>query len=142
MSLILDHRNGVADDNRLENLRIVCPICDATLDTHCGKQLRKVRQALRCPRCEVEFVPKDGRQRCCSRACGQRWDRRGKAVPGLHRVQRPPYEQLCAEIAASGYEAVGRRFGVSGDAIRKWRRAYEAQQGADGAGEGAASTMP
>ncbi|MBA3840011.1 MAG: HNH endonuclease, partial [Thermoleophilaceae bacterium] len=31
MSLILDHVNGVSDDNRLENLRIVCPNCAATL---------------------------------------------------------------------------------------------------------------
>ena len=33
MSLILDHINGVPDDNRLENLRIVCPNCAATLWT-------------------------------------------------------------------------------------------------------------
>jgi hypothetical protein len=36
MALILDHVNGVATDNRLENLRIVCPNCAATLDTHLG----------------------------------------------------------------------------------------------------------
>jgi hypothetical protein len=36
MSLILDHINGVNNDNRIEN-RIVCPNCNATLDTHCGK---------------------------------------------------------------------------------------------------------
>lgn len=35
MSLILDHINGVHDDHRLDNLRIVCPNCNATLDTHC-----------------------------------------------------------------------------------------------------------
>jgi len=35
MSLILDHINGVNDDNRLDNLRIVCPNCNATLETHC-----------------------------------------------------------------------------------------------------------
>ena len=37
MTLILDHENGIHNDNRLENLRIVCPNCNATLDTHCGK---------------------------------------------------------------------------------------------------------
>jgi hypothetical protein len=34
MALILDHINGVATDNRLANLRIVCPNCAATFDTH------------------------------------------------------------------------------------------------------------
>lgn len=37
MSLILDHINGVNNDHRIENLRIVCPNCNATLPTHCGK---------------------------------------------------------------------------------------------------------
>ena len=33
MGLILDRVNGVRDDNRIDNLRIVCPNCAATLDT-------------------------------------------------------------------------------------------------------------
>jgi hypothetical protein len=41
MSLILDHINGDHYDNRIENLRIVCPNCNATLDTHCGKNKKK-----------------------------------------------------------------------------------------------------
>lgn len=35
MSLILDHINGINNDNRIKNLRIVCPNCNATLPTHC-----------------------------------------------------------------------------------------------------------
>jgi ribosomal protein S27AE len=35
LSLILDHKNGDPKDNRLENLRILCPNCNATLPTHC-----------------------------------------------------------------------------------------------------------
>ena len=35
MSLILDHINGVNNDSRIENLRILCPNCNATLPTHC-----------------------------------------------------------------------------------------------------------
>lgn len=35
MVLILDHINGVYDDHRLENLRMVCPNCNSQLDTYC-----------------------------------------------------------------------------------------------------------
>jgi len=42
ISLILDHINGVHNDNRLENLRILCPNCNAALETHCGKHKRYI----------------------------------------------------------------------------------------------------
>ena len=131
MALILDHVNGVRTDNRLENLRIVCPNCNATLDTHCGRNATLLVERA-CRHCGKPFRPNSAKQRYCSRYCGSRWDRRGRPHLSLRRVERPPYEQLLAGIAAMGYEAVGRKYGVSGNAIRKWRLAYErqAQEGA------------
>lgn len=133
MALVLDHINGVADDNRLENLRIVCPNCSATFDTHCGRKNRKEPVRRACLRCGVEFVPADSCQRYCSRECGRRWDRSGRARPSTRQVERPPYEQLLAEIAATSYSAVGRTYGVSDNAIRKWVRQYEQEREADSA---------
>jgi hypothetical protein len=134
LALILDHVNGVPDDNRLENLRIVCPNCAATFSTHCGRKNQLPVEARVCLRCGEAFDPKYASQRYCSSACGSRWDRRGRSIPGARRVQRPPYEQLMAEIEATSYSAVGRKYGVSDNAIRKWVRAYEREREDGGGG--------
>jgi len=47
MSLILDHINGIRTDHRLINLRIVCPNCNATLDTHGGKNTKEQRNKIK-----------------------------------------------------------------------------------------------
>jgi hypothetical protein len=131
MSLILDHINGVADDNQLANLRIVCPNCNATLDTHCGRNSAHPPIARSCLLCGTAFRPRSGRQRYCSRACGQRAPRGHGPRMALRRVERPPYAQLLAEIAELGYTGVGRRYGVSATTIRKWRLAYEREHALD-----------
>ena len=124
LALILDHINGVPDDHRLENLRIVCPNCAATLETHCGRKNRP--PARECALCETPFRSKVRGQRYCSRDCGQRvaWTNRRSR----RKVERPPYEQLVAEIEATSYCAVGRRYGVSDNAIRKWVRQYRRER--------------
>lgn len=42
ISLILDHIDGNRYNNELFNLRIVCPNCNASLDTHCGKNIKNI----------------------------------------------------------------------------------------------------
>lgn len=37
LSLVLDHINGVNNDNRLENLRFLCPNCNSLQETFCRK---------------------------------------------------------------------------------------------------------
>lgn len=124
ISLILDHINGVADDHRIENLRILCPNCAATLDTHCGRNLR--REPRVCELCHAGFQPNSSRQRYCSPTCRATAPRRSRSQsrPARRKVPRPPYEQLLAEVKADGFSATGRRHGVSDNAIRKWLLQY------------------
>jgi len=41
------------------------------------------------------------------------------------KVERPSYEQLLKEIKDTNYSAVGRKYGVSDNTIRKWIKYYE-----------------
>lgn len=127
MALILDHINGVGDDNRLENLRIVCPNCAATLDTHCGRKNRIPVTPRSCLHCGSEFTPKYPQHRYCSQTCGVHSKGSRDPHPERRKVERPPYHQLMAELAATSYSAVGRRYGVSDNAVRKWVRWYRAR---------------
>ena len=44
LTLILDHKNGHNHDDRLENLRWVCPNCNQQLDTTNGKNIIKLKE--------------------------------------------------------------------------------------------------
>ena len=128
------------DDNRLENLRIVCPNCAAGLDTHCGRKNVAPPEPARCRLCGREFVRRRTTQRYCSPACGATAPRPGNRRPRPERrkADRPPYEQLLAEVRALGFSAVGRRYGVSDHAIRKWVRQYERERAASSGADVAA----
>lgn len=104
MSLILDHKNGCWNDNRLENLRIVCPNCNATLDTHCGKQRSKLK--------------KENYRKIIN-------DKKIANYLSRRIVDRPEYQLLLKEVEEIGYTATGRKYGVSDNAIRKWLKVYE-----------------
>ena len=130
MALILDHINGVATDNRLENLRIVCSNCAATLDTHCGRNLPRAKVEIECARCGTRFDRVRPEQRYRSRACGTRYERARGPRPSAWKVDHPPpYEQLTRAVEETSYSAVGRKYGLSDNAIRKWLRAYERELG-------------
>jgi len=102
MSLILDHKNGINNDNRLKNLQIVCPNCNATLDTHCrGKRINKIKQ-------KKEKLPYDYKLSIKQR-----------------KVNRPLFNVLIDDINNLGYLSTGRKYGVSDNAIRKWKNFYE-----------------
>jgi hypothetical protein len=118
MSLILDHINGINNDNRLFNIRIVCPNCAATLETHCAKNIRKI-----CIVCGT--VLKYGETKYCSMDCYHK-DCRNKIINRINyrKVDRPPFNILKMDIENLGFRKTGKKYGVSDNSIRKWIKFY------------------
>ena len=109
LTLILDHINGINKDDRLENLRWVCPNCNQQLDTTNGKN--KIRKELKpvnvCIDCGAPISR--GAVRC-------------KKCSSKQQVTDIPVsrDQLKQDIRTMRFTDIGRKYGYSDNAIRKW----------------------
>ena len=106
ISLHLDHINGDRTDNRLPNLRILCPNCHSQTDTYCGKKNRK--EPKRCPDCGCAISRVSAFCRPCSLN---------------HRPQNVdiPTEELTRLVIEERmpFSRIGVKYGISGRAIAK-----------------------
>lgn len=109
MSLVLDHINGVRDDHRIENLRIVCPNCDATLPTFCGRNVPKKR-CIDCNR------PVGRRSARCSQCAAKI---RVQQNPQRNRAAWPADKELALLVFQLPVSTIAARLGVSGVAVKK-----------------------
>jgi Zn finger protein HypA/HybF involved in hydrogenase expression len=119
--LELHHIDGDKYNNNLENLMILCPNCHSFTDNFASKNLKSYREKMRTqPIIEEKKVRQTFR---CS--CGVEIKRRSKkctkcSQKSMRIVDRPEFEILLREVSEFGYSAIGRKYGVSDNAIRKW----------------------
>ena len=112
LTLILDHINGTNNDDRLENLRWVCPNCNQQLDTTGGKQshknIEKIEKKYYCSNCGIEIKTKDATLCPTCANIAQRI------------VERPNRNELKSLIRTKTFVDIGKQFGVSDNSIKKW----------------------
>jgi len=88
--LQLDHINGINNDNRLENLRLLCPNCHSQTDNFGGKNIK-------------------------SKPKSEKYKRKHKT-----KIVWPNKEELLNLLKDSSYVKVGKLLGVSDNAIKKY----------------------
>jgi hypothetical protein len=118
LSLEPDHINGINNDYRLVNLRLLCPNCHAISDTYCSKNRKSaIRVEKFCIRCNRQFF--DGRRdkNYCSNEC--------RYANSHHIKELDTYTEIKLEVKKNGYVATGKKHGVSDNAIRKWLKTFE-----------------
>lgn len=112
LTLILDHINGINNDNRLENLRWVCPNCNMQLPTT-NRRKAENKNIIKyyCIDCGAE-VSEKGVKRCI--ACNAKH----RTIP----LEEMPVtrEELKQMIRTMPFTQIGNKFKVSDNAIRKW----------------------
>ena len=127
LSMTLDHINGDNHDNRIENLRWICPNCGSQLPTFAGRNnktrkdengkivyiptsVRKEKKKI-CPICNINEISVNSKS-CidCYRA--------------TKRKDIPSREDLEKLIYTTSFVQIGKMFGKSDNAVRKWCKSY------------------
>lgn len=111
--LQLDHINGNHSDNRLENLRIVCPNCHSQTETFSNKRNKKRNYCVDCG-CEISL-----RSTRCN-TCAAKYKNSFKVKP----EDRPSKEELFELIKNNPFTKIGEMYGVKDNTIRKWCKNY------------------
>jgi Zn finger protein HypA/HybF involved in hydrogenase expression len=120
LTLHLDHINGDFMDNRLENLRFLCPNCHSQTPTYCRGGRLKVKNKCACGRLLSRHAKKCFD--CYATPIVQKAEVYTKSPK--KKIDYGDPAKLLASCHESSFVAVGKSFGVSDNAIRKHLRKH------------------
>jgi len=116
ITLQLDHINGDNTDNRIENLRLLCPNCHSQTETHSGNKRYK-KKPIVAKSCKECGGPKSSVD---SKICDNCNLQRIQNQPT--KITWPDPQAVLKLVNDIGFSAMGKIIGVSDNAVRKFLR--------------------
>ena len=131
--LQINHISGNSFDHAEENLELLCPNCHSLTETFMAlnkgngskekqnyfrRYYNKTIIIIKCEQCGKEFEIagyQNGKQMYCSHEC---------ASLASRKVIRPTKDELKKLIEETSFVSIGKLFGVSDNAVRKWAKIY------------------
>lgn len=111
LSLHLDHINGIRNDNRLENLRLLCPNCHSQTSTYAGK--RNKYRDLHCKQCRCSISYKS---KGLCRKCANKIKRAKRTI----KMKVSKDELLTLLKTDMSMVKIGHKLNMSDNGVRKW----------------------
>lgn len=122
LTIQLDHINGIRRDNRLENLRLLCPNCHAQTETFGSKNGKKPKKIYSCSDCGKSISKNAARCVKC-----ELWQRDqsnyNRSRSPQYIIEWPTVEELLKALETDNYLSLSKKLGVSDNAVRKHLRA-------------------
>lgn len=135
----LNHIDGNSENNNLDNLELLCPNCHSltvnfgSLNNGNGRQKRREkRKKINNKYDEKYFLIKQNNKKYYCKECNKELSEKTKTGmcivcynKSITNANKPNYEQLCIDIKELGYSGTGRKYNVSDNTIRNWKKGYE-----------------
>jgi len=136
LSLVLDHINGISNDNRLENLRFLCPNCNSQTSTFAGRNVK--HNKCFCTKCNKKISKKNKSKLCYTCYHLEVFDFKKYQVSekilkkeiiknplSKRRVTWPSKEILEKLIWEKPTTHIANEYEVSDKAVEKWCKYYD-----------------
>lgn len=121
LTLQIDHINGVHNDNRLENLRWLCPNCHSQTDSFAGRNLKKDKIKYNCLDCNKTITKYGIRCRSCSNSKKMKMAKNKK-------IEWPSNEEISKLVWEIPRSQLAKQLGVSDKAISNYCKRREIEQ--------------